>query len=279
MLYVYNRDNLEFLQKFPSNKVELVITDIPFNTGKEMVHKSIKTIADEDGDRVGFSGKKYRTEKVGCTSYNDSFEDFKSFIYPRFQETHRILKGIGSFFLWADYREIHYCKVWLDEIFGRESFINEIIWAWDYGAKSKSKWSCKHNNILWYAKDPNNYVFNYDVIDFIPYLTEGGLVTKEKLERGKIPTDTWWCSIVGTNSDERVRGGGYATQKPRKIIDRLVKVHSNEGDLCIDFFAGSGTLGESCYELNRKCILVDNNSQSIEVMKQRFSKFDNVQYK
>ena len=276
MLQIHNRENLEFLKEIKSQTIDLILIDPPFNSKKEMKHTALKTVASEDGDRIGFSGKRYKTEKISSTSYNDSFDDFKSFIYPRMQEGYRILKNNGSFFFWIDDREVHYCKIWLDEIFSRECYQQTLIWSWDYGAKSKTKWSRKSNHILWYTKNPDNYTFNYDCIDRIPYLTEGPMIPKEKLERGKVPTDVWWCSIVGTNSKERT---GYSTQKPRKIVDRIVKVHSNEGDLCIDFFAGSGTVGESCYELNRKCILVDNNIQAIETMKRRFANFDNVIYK
>lgn len=276
MIEIIQQDNLEWLKTQPDEKFDLIFIDVPFNSGKIMSHQSIKTVASETGNRVGFGGRTYKTEIGQTTSYNDKFEDYKSFIYPLMKEGHRILKNSGSIFFMADDREIHYCKVWLDEIFGRENFINEIIWAFDFGAKSKKKWSRKHNTILWYVKNKENYTFNYDQIDRIPYMSNEGIVSKEKLERGKIPTDCWefgdywFCSIVGTNSKERT---GYATQKPLKILERIVKVHSNPGDLCLDFFAGSGSFGEACEKNGRSCILVDENPQAIEIMKKRFEKF------
>ena len=186
---------------------------------------------------------------------------------PAFAEFYRILKNDGSFFFHLDYREIHYCKVMLDGIFGRDSFINEIIWSYDYGARSKKKWSCKHDTILWYAKDPENYTFNYDAIDRIPYLAPS-LCGAEKAERGKTPTDVWWNTIVSPNGKEKT---GYATQKPLNIMNRIVQVHSNENDYCLDFFAGSGSFGEACKLNNRNCDLVDVNPDAIAVMKKRLS--------
>lgn len=225
---------------------------------------------DEDGDRTGFQNKRYKTIKLDTKGYNDKFDDFLGFLHPRMEEAYRILKRNGSLFFHLNYREIHYCKIMLDEIFGRESFINEIIWAYDYGARSKNKWPAKHDNILWYAKNPDNYTFNYDEMDRIPYMAPG-LVGKEKAERGKTPTDVWWHTIVSPNGKEKT---GYATQKPLGIISRIVKIHSHTGDLLCDFFAGSGTLGEVAYTLGRDCILIDQNPEAIAVMKKRFHNFN-----
>lgn len=249
MIKIFYGNNLDILQKHVASKsVDLIYIDPPFNTGK------IQTI----------HGK----------SYEDSFEDFESFIKPRIEEAYRVLKPNGSFFFHLDYREIHYCKVLIDKIFGRSSFMNEIIWSYDYGGRSKCKWSCKHDTILWYAKDPKNYTFNYDEIDRIPYLAPG-LVGPEKAAKGKTPTDVWWNTIVPTQGTERVN---YPTQKPLAIINRIIKVHSNPGDMVLDFFAGSGTIGHSCYYNNRDCILVDQNIEAINVMKKRFHGFKNVFY-
>lgn len=277
MLEVIQQDNLEWLKSQQENKFNLIFIDPPFNSGKQMTHTVIKTVRSENGDRKGFGGQSYKTEKGQTTSYNDSFENYKDFIYPRLIEAHRVLKSNGSMFFMADDREIHYCKIWLDEIFGRENFMNEIIWAWDFGAKSKRKWSRKHNAILWYVKNIEDYTFNYDQIDRIPYMSNEGIVSKEKLEKGKIPTDCWefgdywFCSVVPTKSKERERGGGYPTQKPIKLLERIVKIHSNENDICLDFFAGSGSFGEACLRHNRKCVLVDENPYAIEAMRNRFS--------
>jgi site-specific DNA-methyltransferase (adenine-specific) len=220
----------------------------------------------EDGDRVGYGGNRYKSLKLGKKSYPDFFTDYLSFLETRLVEAHRVLKNNGSLFFHIDYRESHYCKILLDTIFGRESFINEIIWAFDYGARSKTKWPSKHNTIFWYAKDPKNYQFHLDECDRIPYMAPG-LVGPEKAERGKTPTDTWWHTIVSPNGKEKT---GYPTQKPRGIIDRIVKVHSSPGDLLMDFFAGSGTFGESADAFGRDCVLVDDNPEAIQVMTDRF---------
>lgn len=261
-------DNLEGLAALPAESAALVYVDPPFNTGRTQSRTTIRTVRDEaDGDRTGFQGKRYRTIKLGSSGYSDTFDDYLGFLEPRFREAHRILKPDGSFFLHVDYREVHYCKVLLDRVFGRESFINEIIWAYDYGARSRSRWPAKHDNILWYAKDPQDYTFRYDDIDRIPYMAPG-LVGPEKAARGKTPTDVWWHTIVSPNGKEKT---GYATQKPLGIVERIVRVHTQPGDLVIDFFAGSGTLGEAAARLGRDFILIDNNPQAIQVMAKRLA--------
>ncbi|RIL04971.1 MAG: site-specific DNA-methyltransferase [Proteobacteria bacterium] len=263
-------DNLDLLTGVPDGAAALVYIDPPFNTGRAQVRTSIKTVRDEHGgDRTGFQGKRYRTIKLGSSSYEDSFDDYLGFLEPRFKEARRILRADGSFFLHVDYREVHYCKVLLDQIFGRESFINEIIWSYDYGARSRSRWSAKHDNILWYAKDRENYVFRYDEMDRIPYMAPG-LVGPEKAARGKTPTDVWWNTIVSPNGKEKT---GYATQKPLAIIERIVRIHSNPGDLVIDFFAGSGTLGEAAARLGRSFLLIDNNPVAIKTMAKRLAPY------
>jgi len=247
MTKIFLADNLEILPRIPPESIDLIYIDPPFNTG----HKQQRTIQD----------KKKRT-----LSYPDSFPDYKSFLLPRFKEAYRILKPTGSFFLHSDYREVHYCKVWLDKIFGRASFMNEIIWAYDYGARSKKKWPTKHDTILWYAKDPKNYTFNFDEMDRIPYMAPN-LVGPEKAKRGKTPTDVWWHTIVPTNSKEKT---GYPTQKPLGILTRIVKVHSNPGNVLLDFFAGSGTFGVAA--AGRKCILIENNPEAVKIIKKRLKK-------
>jgi site-specific DNA-methyltransferase (adenine-specific) len=262
-------DNLPLLEGIPSSSVDLIYIDPPFNTGKTQARHRIATIRDEDGDRTGFGGKRYRTMKIGSTGYDDSFDDYLGFLRPRLMEAYRVLSPTGSLFFHIDYREVHYCKVLLDEIFGRQSFQNEIIWAYDYGGRSKSKWPAKHDNILWYTKDPERYTFNFEDCDRIPYMAPG-LVGPEKAARGKTPTDVWWHTIVPTNGKEKT---GYATQKPLGIVERIVKMHSNPGDVCLDFFAGSGTLGEASAKYGRSFILIDSNSKAIEVMEKRLKRF------
>ena len=268
MQKVIYSDNLEALADIRSESASLVYIDPPFNTGRVQSRTTIRTVHDEAaGDRIGFQGKRYRTIKLGSSGYSDTFNDYLGYLEPRFQEARRVLKPNGSFFLHVDYREVHYCKVLLDRLFGRESFINEIIWAYDYGARSKSRWPAKHDNILWYAKDPKDYVFRYEEIDRIPYMAPG-LVGPEKAARGKTPTDVWWHTIVSPNGKEKT---GYATQKPLGIVERIIRVHTYPGDLVIDFFAGSGTLGEAATRLGRDFILIDNNPDAIRVMARRLS--------
>lgn len=264
-LDIHFGDNLEILAGFDDESFELIYIDPPFNTGKSQSRTQIKTVRDDAGDRTGFKGKKYRTEKVATKAFADTFDDFMKFLEPRLHEAFRLLTPTGSFFLHLDYREVHYAKVALDTIFGRDSFINEIIWAYDYGARSKKKWSAKHDNILWYAKNPKDYTYRFDDIDRIPYMAPG-LVTPEKAARGKTPTDTWWHTIVSPNGKEKT---GYPTQKPLGVINRIIRLHSNPSDRVLDFFAGSGTIGEAAIRQGRNAVLVDSNEEAMSVMAQR----------
>ena len=266
-LDIHFGDNLEIMRGWPDASIDLFYIDPPFNTGKQQRRTQLKTVRDDNGDRTGFKGQRYRTIELGRQSYADVFDDYLGFLEPRLVEIRRLLKPDGSLFFHVDYREVHYCKVLLDGLFGRPSFINEIIWAYDYGARSKTRWPAKHDNILWYAKDPKQYQFHLDACDRIPYMAPG-LVGPEKAARGKLPTDTWWHTIVSPNGKERT---GYPTQKPRGIIDRIVKVHTRRGDRVCDCFAGSGTLGESALALGRNAVLIDQNTEAMQVMERRFT--------
>jgi site-specific DNA-methyltransferase (adenine-specific) len=262
---VIEGDNLEFLRTLPSESIDLIYIDPPFNTGKVQSRTSFKSQRSTEGNRVGFKGQNYSFVKEKVTSYNDAFSDYWSFLEPRLEEAWRILKPNGTFYLHLDYREVHYAKVLLDSLFGIDSFLNEIIWAYDYGARSKSKWPTKHDNILVYVKDPENYTFNNLAVDREPYMAPG-LVTKEKAELGKLPTDVWWHTIVSPTGKEKT---GYATQKPEGILRRIIQASSNEGDWVMDFFAGSGTTGAVAAKLDRKFIMVDQNPEAIEVIRKR----------
>lgn len=265
--HIYLGDNLSVLRSMPDESVDLIYIDPPFNTGKVQARKRLKTVRDENGDRVGFGENSYRTEVLSEQAYRDSFNDYEAFLLPRMLEAYRLLKPNGSLYFHIDYREAHYCKIMLDRIFGRENFLNEIIWAYDFGGRAKDRWPAKHDNIFFYVKDAENYVFNREAIDREPYMAPG-LVGKEKAEKGKLPTDTWWHTIVGTNSRERT---GYPTQKPVAILERILRASSDPGDLVLDFFAGSGTTGQACLNLGRRFILIDNNPQAYRVMQARFA--------
>lgn len=264
-LEIHLGDNLDIIRCFPDESFELIYIDPPFNTGTSQTRQTIRAVRDDKGDRTGFAGQRYRSVKTDQRSYADSFDDFAGFLQPRLEQAHRLLAPHGSFFLHIDYREAHYCKVALDGIFGRESFINEIIWAYDYGGRPKKRWPAKHDNIFWYAKDPSSYTYRYEDIDRIPYMAPG-LVGAEKAARGKTPTDVWWQTIVSPTGKEKT---GYPTQKPLAVLNRIVCVHSNPGDRVLDFFAGSGTVGEAAVRNGRRAVLVDSNPEAVEVMRQR----------
>ncbi len=271
---IYCGDNLPILRNIADGIVDLIYIDPPFNTGKRQIRTQIKVSRSSKGDRKGFNGQKYQTIKLGTRDYVDIFDDYLEFLNPRLEEAYRILSPKGTLYFHIDYREVHYCKVLLDQIFDRKSFLNEIIWTYDYGGKPKNKWPPKHDNILVYVKDPRKYTFNVEDIERIPYMAPG-LVGPEKAARGKLPTDTWWHTIVPTTSREKT---GYPTQKPLRIMDRIIRASSNPGDIVLDFFAGSGTTGVSCLKLNRKFILIDNSKQAMQVMARRFSGVSNIEW-
>jgi site-specific DNA-methyltransferase (adenine-specific) len=271
---IHLADNLEVLCQLPDGSIPLIYVDPPFNTGRNQTMTRIRTTRSDGGDRVGFKGQSYRTTKLSTARFADAFDDYLAFLEPRLVEAHRVLSPNGTLYVHLDYREVHYVKVMLDGIFGRDSFLNEIIWAYDYGARAKSRWPAKHDNILVYVKNPKDYVFNVDEIDREPYMAPG-LVGPEKAARGKLPTDTWWHTIVPTTGKERT---GYPTQKPLGILRRVIKASSNLGDLVLDFFAGSGTTGMAAHELDRRFLLVDSHEEAFTVMRNRFQNMDDVDF-
>jgi len=263
-------DNFAVLASLPDATVDLIYVDPPFNTGKRQTLQRLKTVRDAEGDRSGFGGERYLTVRLGSQSFVDVFDDYLEFLEPRLCEMRRVLKTSGSLYVHLDYREVHYAKVLLDAIFGRESFLNEIIWAYDYGGRPKRRWPPKHDNILVYVRDPRRYYFDPEGAERIPYMAPG-LVSSEKATRGKRLTDTWWSTIVPTNGRERT---GYPTQKPLAILRRIVASSSPPGGLVADFFAGSGTTGVAAHEAGRRFLLVDNNPEAIGVMRRRFQGVD-----
>jgi site-specific DNA-methyltransferase (adenine-specific) len=265
-------DNLELLPRFGDGTFQLAYLDPPFNTGRAQTRRTLKVVRDDDGDRKGFGGRRYRSELLETSSYRDTFADYLAFLEPRLREVRRVLRDDGTLYFHIDYREAHYCKLLLDELFGRESFVNEIIWAYDYGARAKRRWPAKHETILVYVKDPDAYYFDSEAVDREPYMAPG-LVSVEKLARGKLPTDVWWHTIVSPTGKEKT---GYPTQKPLGVLRRIVQASSRPGDVCLDPFAGSGTLGAACAELGRHYVLIDSNPEALRVMRERLGWCDNL---
>lgn len=268
-------DNARALPTLPDGFARLLYIDPPFNTGRSQKRDRMKVRALDDtseaqASRTGFAGKRYAVEKIASSAYSDSFDDFEAFLIPRIELALRCLTPDASLFVHLDAREVHYVKVALDRLLGRERFMNEIIWAYDYGARSKTRWPNKHDTILWYALDPDRYVFNFDAMDRIPYLAPE-LVTPEKAARGKTPTDVWWHTIVPTVGKEKT---GYPTQKPLGILNRIIKVHSEAGDTVLDFFAGSGTTGEAAALHDRSFVLIDENPEAVRIAMKRLARFD-----
>jgi len=272
---VVHGDNLPAIAALPDESFRLIYIDPPFNTGRTQRRQALTTQRSAEGSRTGFGGNTYDTIKGALYSYDDTFADYWEFLEPRLQEAWRLLDDRGTLYLHLDYREVHYAKVALDALFGRESFLNEIIWAYDYGARATKKWPSKHDTILVYVKNPKNYYFNNEEVDREPYMAPG-LVTPEKAARGKLPTDVWWHTIVSPTGKEKT---GYATQKPEGILRRIIQASSQPGDWVLDFFAGSGTTGAVAQALKRRVVLVEQNPAAIEIITSRLSSdtaFDNM---
>jgi site-specific DNA-methyltransferase (adenine-specific) len=268
-------DNLEVLAGLSDDSVDLIYVDPPFNTGRRQTLETLRTVWDEvDGDRVGFQGRRYRTVRLGTSSYLDVFDDYLEFLEPRLTQFHRVLKTTGTLYVHLDYREVHYCKVVLDGIFGRACFLNEVIWAYDYGGRTRRRWPPKHDTILVYVKDPRRYYFDADAAERIPYMAPG-LVGPKKAARGKRLTDTWWHTIVPPGGKERT---GYPTQKPLRILRRIVTTSAPPGGLVADFFAGSGTTGIAAYESGRPFLMVDHSPDAATVMARRFAAMRGIEY-
>jgi len=263
-------DNADVLPALPASFARLVYVDPPFNTGVRQKRDRIRvSVAEGKGTRSGFKGRRYDVEKVESDSYPDRFDHFEQFLVPRLEMALRCLTPDGSLFVHLDFREVHYVKVALDRLLGRDRFMNEIIWAYDYGGRSKNRWPAKHDTILWYALNPDDYVFNYAAMDRLPYMAPG-LVSKEKAERGKTPTDVWWHTIVPTSGREKT---GYPSQKPLGVVRRVVRIHSLPGDVVLDFFAGSGTTGEAAALEGRGFALVDSNPNAVAIAARRLAAY------
>jgi len=263
-------DNLELLPRFDDGLFQLAYLDPPFNTGKVQRRRTLTTKADPQGDRRGFQGRRYSTSLLAESSYRDEFDDYLGFLEPRLREVRRVLAESGTLYLHIDYREAHYVKLLLDELFGRECFLNEIIWAYDYGARPRRRWPAKHDTILVYVKDLDRYWFDSEAVEREPYMAPG-LVTAEKAARGKLPTDVWWHTIVSPTGKEKT---GYPTQKPEGVLRRIVQASSRPGDWCLDCFAGSGTLGAAASGLGRHYVLIDTNPEAVAVAQRRLARFE-----
>ena len=262
---IVHGDNLPLLCGLPEACVQMVYADPPFNTGRTQERRTLSAVAATNGDRTGFGGRRYATKLLERSSYRDRFDDYLAFLEPRLQELRRVLRPEGTLYLHLDYREAHYAKLLLDELFGRECFLNELIWAYDYGAKPRRRWPQKHDTILVYVRDRERYLFDADAVDREPYMAPG-LVTPEQRERGKRPTSVMWHTIVSPTGREKT---GYPTQKPEALIRRFVQASSRPGDLCLDPFAGSGTLGAVAAKLGRRYLLIDESADAVAVMRAR----------
>ena len=258
-------DNLDLMPAFTGESFQLAYLDPPFNTGSTQRRRTLATVTGPDGDRVGFGGRRYASRLLSESSYRDAFDDYLGFLEPRLREVRRLLDPTGTLYFHIDYREAHYVKIFLDELFGRDCFLNEIVWAYDYGARARRRWPAKHDTILVYVKDRGRYWFDAESVEREPYMAPG-LVTPEKAARGKLPTDVWWHTIVSPTGREKT---GYPTQKPEGVLRRIVDASSRPGDWCLDPFAGSGTLGAVARKLGRRFVLMDSSAEAVQIARAR----------
>ncbi|MDU0327533.1 site-specific DNA-methyltransferase [Microbacterium sp. KSW2-21] len=303
---IHHADNLAVTPGLADGSFALVYLDPPFNTGRtrsKAVESATRKLSAEEAPDAeepdaapetaasvddpnmldfpeeepppppvvqrGFHGREYARLRGDLRTYDDRFDDYWGFLEPRLVEAWRLLADDGTLYLHLDYREVHYAKVMCDALFGRDHFLNELIWAYDYGAKTKRRWPTKHETILVYVKNPSAYFFDSDAVDREPYMAPG-LVTAEKAARGKMPTDVWWHTIVPTTGREKT---GYPTQKPEGVLRRMVQASSRPGDRVLDMFAGSGTLGAVAAPLGRDSVLIDDNADAVVVMRKRLAAF------
>jgi DNA modification methylase len=238
-------DNLELLLSQPDESVDLIYCDILYGTGRNFGdYQDLKPIRSE----------------------------IENHYLPRLIEMKRVLKSTGSIYLQMDYRINHWIRCLMDDIFGYDNFRNEIIWHYRNGGASKKQFSRKHDNILFYSKS-KKYKFNIQYkksyIDkskgYDPY-------TKQYNDENgvfcySLEVDVWDIQHIGTH-DKKTRLG-YATQKPKALIERIIKASSNEGDTVADYYLGSGTTAVVCKELNRNFIGCDINPKAIEITNAR----------
>ncbi|MGH2881548.1 MAG: DNA-methyltransferase, partial [Solirubrobacteraceae bacterium] len=225
-------NNTPVLAALPDGLFDLIYMDPPFNTGRAQARRSLAVEACADGDRVGFGGRRYRSRVLGTLAFDDAFDDYLAFLEVRLRRARDLLAAHGTLYFHIDYREAHYVKLLLDEVFGRDAFLNELIWSYDYGAKPRRRWPAKHDTILVYVRTPGGHFFDADAVEREPYMAPG-LVSAEKAARGKRPTDVWFHTIVPTNGREKT---GYPTQKPEGVLRRMVAASSPPGGWCLDPF-------------------------------------------
>ena len=250
-------DNLELLKQLPDNSIDLIYCDILYNTGKKF----------KDYD-----------DKLGTPQ--QAIEWYK----PRLVEMKRVLKDTGSIYLQMDCRLVHYMKVEMDNIFGLKNFRNDIIWCYNTQGYSKSKYSSKHDNILFYTKT-NKYSFNMESIrekepspssikryqkeiDKNGYYIDSKSGKKVYQLKGSPPLDWFFMSVLPHAHKENT---GYNTQKPKVLLERIIKASSNEGDIVADFFMGSGTSMVVAKELGRNYIGCDINPKAVEITNERLN--------
>ena len=206
-------------------------------------------------------------------------DDYLQFIYERIVLLKDVLNPSGSIFVHCDYQQSHNIRAILDEVFGEKRFRNEIIWHYTGGGRSKKYFSRKHDSIFWYTNG-DTWTFNTEEIR-IPYkptsgYAKGGITSKSGKKylpnpKGTLPDDTWDIPILNPLAKERT---GYPTQKPLTLLDRIILACSNPGDLILDPFMGSGTTGISAIKNNRRFIGLDQNWNSIHLMRRRLLELD-----
>lgn len=264
-------DCLEVMRKMDSESVDLIYLDPPFFS-----NRNYEVIWGDKGEVRSFEDR-----------WSGGIDHYIAWLKERVAEMHRLLKPTGSIYLHCDWHANSYIRVYiLDKLFGQNNFRNEIIWCYNGPSNLKTSFPNKHDTIFRYVKSNDNILFNKDEI-LIPYSEETlkrrtyaetkkkGIKFKgkdiEEYQKGMVPFD-WWNDIPSGGQMSRNERIGYPTQKPEKLLDRIIKASSNEGDTILDPFVGGGTTVVVADKLNRNWIGIDQSVQAIKVSEMRIDK-------
>jgi len=236
---VYCIDNLELLKQLPDNYIDLIYCDILYGTGRNF------------GDY----------QDLKCDR-----EVIEEHYIPRIKEMYRVLKDTGLIYLQMDTRINHWIRCLMDDIFGYENFKNEIVWSYNSAPRKKNCFGHRHDIILRYSKS-DNFTFNKIREPYSETAPRGYEKEKYYNSEGKVIGDVWTINMLAQN--DKTERCGYATQKPEKLIERIIKASSNENDIVADFYMGSGTSMVVAKELNRQFIGCDISQKAVDITNKR----------
>jgi len=257
---------LSALLETHTEQIDLIYIDPPFFTNRKF---SARVGRGEDSRKP----KDWQLDHGYGDTWND-LDAYIQFLYDRLLLAYKLLKPTGTIYLHLDWHADAYARLLMDEIFGAERLLNEIIWTYHGPSPIRSAFNRKHDTILSYTKT-ENYTFNVDdvrteysqnTVKTFKSSSKAGFGKVPDLERGKVPEDWWYFPVVARLHSERT---GYPTQKPEQLVERVIRASSNPGDLVLDFFSGSGTTAAVAARNNRRFIAVDASSKAIHIAQER----------